>query len=88
MTIGGNHFLFNINNWNTSLEQFKKGFEENNINKDMKILKKELKLLLKEDNNVKEIFSGINYDDIKSGREPSLQMGKGRIEHLRNSEFA
>ena len=54
----------------------------------MKILKKELKLLLKEDNNVKEIFIGINYDDIKSGREPSLQMGKGRIEHLRNSEFA
>ena len=40
LTIGGNHFLFNINNWNSSLEQFRKSFEKNNIVKDIKNLKK------------------------------------------------
>ena len=40
LNIGGNHFLFNINNWNSSLEQFRKSFEKNNIVKDIKNLKK------------------------------------------------
>ena len=26
ITIGGNHYLFNIKNWNLSLEKFKEGF--------------------------------------------------------------
>ena len=40
LTIGGNHFLFNINNQNSSLEQFRKSFEKNSIVKDIKNLKK------------------------------------------------
>ena len=47
LTIGGNHFLFNIKNWNTSLEKFKKGFKENNVSKSVNILKKELEFLKK-----------------------------------------
>ena len=88
LTIGGNHFLFNIKNWNTSLEKFKKGFKENNVSKSVKILKKELELL-KKDPNVKIIFNDISYDNIKSGsKTPSLQTRKGSVEHLRGSEFA
>ena len=88
MTIGGNHFLFNIKNWNTSLEKFKKGFKENNVSKSVNILKKELELL-KKDLNVKILFNDISYDNIKSGsKTPFLQTRKGSVEHLRGSEFA
>ena len=37
LNIGGNHFLFNINNWNSSLEQFRKGFEKIIFSKILKI---------------------------------------------------
>ena len=88
LTIGGNHFLFNIKNWNTSLEKFKKGFKENNVSKRVNILKKELELL-KKDPNVKILFNDISYDNIKSGsKTPSLKTKKGSVEHLRDSEFA
>ena len=40
LTIGGNHFLFNINNWNSSLEQFRKGFEKIIFSKILKIWKR------------------------------------------------
>ena len=42
LTIWGNHFLFNINNWNSSLEQFRKGFEKIIFSKILKIWKKSL----------------------------------------------
>ena len=47
LTIGGNHFLFNIKNWNTSLEKFKKGFKENNVSKSVNILKKRIGIVEK-----------------------------------------
>ena len=88
LTIGGNHFLFNINNWNSSLEQFRKGFEDNNIVKDIKTLKKELNLL-KKDDNVKELFKDINYDNIANNVESqSVQKRKRNITKIRDSEFA
>ena len=61
--IGGNHFLMNINNWNISLSQFKKGFKGNNKLKSVNKLKSELKMLQK-DNNVKTLFKNINYDNV------------------------
>ena len=61
--IGGNHFLMNINNWNISLAQFKKGFKSNNKLKTVYTLKSELKMLQK-DNNVKTLFKNINYDNV------------------------
>ena len=48
ITIGGNHYLFNINNWNQSNQDFKKGFQKNNIIKNVELLKKELNLLKKD----------------------------------------
>ena len=63
ITIGGNHYLFNINNWNQSLQDFKKGFQKNNIIKNVELLKKEL-YLLKKDKLVKELFEDINYDNV------------------------
>ena len=87
ITIGGNHYLFNINNWNQSLQDFKKGFQKNNIKKNVELLKKELNLL-KKDKLVKELFEDIDYnnvsDDINSQSMPSRKC-IGKI--YRNSDF-
>ena len=64
ITIGGNHYLFNINNWNLSLKQFCKGFEINNILKTPSTLKNELKILKKNDVDVKVLFENVKYHDV------------------------
>ena len=60
LTIGGNHFLFDINNWSLSLSDFKKEFRKNNIKKSPTHLKKEL-LILKEAKYTKILFKNIDY---------------------------
>ena len=42
ITIEGNHYLFNIKNWNLFLEKFKEGFIKNNIVKKINMIKKNL----------------------------------------------
>ena len=42
LTLGGNHFLFNINNWSLPLSQFQNGFKKNNIKKSLSSLQNEL----------------------------------------------
>lgn len=63
--IGGNHFLFNINNWNLSLDEFKKGFAKNNIQKLPSILIRELAELKKVE-YAKILFKSINYQTVKN----------------------
>ena len=71
--IGGNHFLFDIENWNLSLEKFQKKFKQNNIKKPLNILKKE-STKIKEDNCIKILFNNINYDNLdKSGKVQSIK---------------
>lgn len=64
LTIGGNHFLFEINNWNLSLEEFSKRFAENNIPKKAKDLKIELSNLRKSSSLIKVLFNKINYENV------------------------
>ena len=62
--IGGNHFLFNIENWQLSLKDFSEGFQENNKARNIKELINELSVLINNDNDVKIFFEGINYKGI------------------------
>ena len=61
--IGGNHFLFDVKNWNNSLEDFKRKFKLNNVKKTPAKLKEELNELKKYD-NVKILFENVNYDNL------------------------
>ena len=61
--IGGNHFLFDIKNWDLSLEKFRKGFIENNALKKVNELLKELEYIRKDD-FVDILFKNINYEYI------------------------
>ena len=64
LTIGGNHFLFDIMNWNLPLEKFRKRFNENNIQKNAKDLKIELRNLRKNSSLIKVLFNKINYENV------------------------
>ena len=55
--------MFNIKNWNLSLEKFKEGFIKNNIVKKINVLKEELREI-KKDTFVKELFKDIKYDNV------------------------
>ena len=83
ITIGGTHFLFNINNWNLSLSKFCKGFRENNIIKNVGILKKELVVLINNDDNVKILFKDVKYDE---DTEQSMSARRGNL-RFRNKNF-
>ena len=63
LTIGGNHFIFNINNWSLHLNEFQDGFKKNNILKDVSDLMYEL-ILIKKDDLVSILFEGINYSNV------------------------
>ena len=68
LTIGGNHFLFNLDNWELPLKTFRQKFMENNIQKDVKELKKELSNLRK-NALVKKLFRNINYNEVTNDLE-------------------
>ena len=61
LTIGGNHFLFNLKNWDLSLKEFIQGFKKSNKQKDIKVLKKELSHIRK-NALVKKLFENIKYN--------------------------
>lgn len=63
ITYGGNHFLFEMANWDLPLKLFRKRFLNNNVMKKEKKLRDGLKYL-KEDENVGKIFENINYEYI------------------------
>ena len=63
LTIGGNHFIFNINNWSLHLNEFQDGFKKNNILKDVSDLMYEL-ILIKKDDLVSILFERINYSNV------------------------
>ena len=63
LTIGGNHFIFNIDNWSLHLNEFQDGFKKNNILKDVSDLMYEL-ILIKKDDLVSILFEGINYSNV------------------------
>ena len=64
LTIGGNHFLLDIENWNLSLAEFKRKFKLNNIKKTPELLKAELNDLKRKSEYVKILFGNINYDNL------------------------
>ena len=63
LTIGGNHFLFNLKNWDLSLKEFRQGFKKSNEQKDINVLKKEL-CYIRKNTLVKKLFKNINYNDV------------------------
>ena len=62
LTYGGNHFLFDINNWFLPLVQFQKGFNKNNTKKSASSLKYEL-FNIKKNALVRALFENINYEN-------------------------
>ena len=64
LTIGGNHFLLDIENWNLSLAEFKRKFKLINIKKTPELLKAELNDLKRKSEYVKILFGNINYDNL------------------------
>ena len=87
VTIGGNHFLLNIKNWDLSLDEFREGFLLNNVVKSPKTLITELKKIQKYD-FVKELFKNINYDNIKEDmNSQSIPARKNNRVIISNSEF-
>ena len=87
VTIGGNHFLLNIKNWDLSLDEFREGFLLNNVVKSPKTLITELKKIQKYD-FVKELFKNINYDDIKEDmNSQSIPARKNNRVNISNSEL-
>ena len=84
LTIGGNHFLFEINNWNLSLEEFRKRFNENNTQKKVKELKIELRNLRKKSRIIKKLFNRINYESVSNNiKTQTLYLGTS---HMINSQ--
>ena len=63
LTLGGNHFLFNINNWSLPLSQFQNGFKKNNIKKSLSSLQNELDNI-KKNSLVKALFKDIDYNNM------------------------
>ena len=87
ITIWGNHYLFNIKNWNLSLEKFKEGFIKNNIVKKINVLKEELREI-KKDTFVKELFKDIKYDNVGEKMESqSITTRKNNKVIINNSDF-
>ena len=63
LTIAGNHFLLDLDNWNLSLNEFQTKFKKNNVLKDLITLKNELANIRKQD-LVKKLFTNINYTNV------------------------
>ena len=84
--IGGNHFLFNIKNWNLSLKKFKGGFKKNNDLKKVNLLKRELLKLQNDDDRIRILFQNINYDDVTEKNDSQSisirTINKGDIQSL------
>ena len=55
--------MFDVKNWNNSLEDFKRKFKLNNVKKTPAKLTEELNELKKYD-NVKILFENVNYDNL------------------------
>ena len=68
LTYGGNHFLFDINNWFLPLVQFLEGFNKNNTKKSASSLKYEL-INIKKNALVRALFENINYENVKDKME-------------------
>lgn len=84
--IGGNHFLFNIKNWNLSLKKFKEGFIKNNDLKKVNKLKRELLELQNNDDRIRILFQNINYDNVTETNDSqsisTRAINKGDIQYL------
>ena len=63
LTIGGNHFLLNLDNWDLSLKAFRQGFKKSNELKAINVLEKELSNIRK-NALIKKLFKNINYEDV------------------------
>ena len=87
LTIGGTHYLFNINNWNSSIKQFIKGFRCNNELKEVKVLKNELNNLMNNDLDVKVLFSNVKYDQIGYNIKSQSMTARKASERFSNENF-
>ena len=83
LTIAGNHFLFNLKNWDLSLKEFRKGFTNSNKQRDIKLLKKELSSIRK-NSLVKKLFKYINYNNVTN--ELKTQSIPLRTSFINNSQ--
>jgi len=86
LTIGGNHFIFTIKNWNLSLKYFRKGFKANNIIKRKKTILEELKIIKNCDKDVKELFKDINYKNVTNKKSQSISTRKNN-ESVKSNDF-
>ena len=83
LTIAGNHFLFDLDNWNLPLKAFQQGFMENNKKKDVDVLKVEL-INIRKNDSVKILFKNINYKNVTNKIE--TQSIPLRARYLSNSQ--
>ena len=78
--IGGNHYLFDINNWTKPIDEFREGFKNNNIIKSVKILKTELKGLKSKNNYFNILFKNVNYNKITmTQKSQSISTSSNRL---------
>ena len=78
--IGGNHYLFDINNWAKPIDEFREGFKNNNIIKSVKILKTELKELKSKNNYFNILFKSVNYNKITmTQKSQSISTSSNRL---------
>lgn len=87
LTVGGNHFLFNLNNWDLSLPEFKKRFQNNNVIKKVAVLKKEFRDLMESDNDVKQLFLNVNYDHITDNIQEQSIVTRTKELRISDKEF-
>lgn len=87
LTIGGNHFIFNINNWDLSLKEFRAGFIKNNKVKSSTVLKNELQDLMENDADIKILFNNVSYDNITKEKDSQSTPARRSNEKVQGNEF-
>ena len=87
LTIGGNHFIFNINNWDLSLKEFRAGFIKNNKVKSSTVLKNELQVLMENDADIKILFNNFSYDNITNKKDSQSTPARRSNENVQSKEF-
>jgi hypothetical protein len=87
LTIGGNHFIFNINNLDLSLKEFRAGFIKNNKVKSSTVLKNELQVLMENDADIKILFNNVSYDNITNEKDSQSTPARRSNEKVQSKEF-
>jgi len=87
LTIGGNHFIFTIENWNLSLKDFSKGFKASNVIKRKITILEELKTIKNNDRDIKELFKDINYNNVTNNKQTQSISTRKNKDSACNKDF-